>query len=813
MKSATAASFFGFMDLSTWKGLTRRASLVVIGILGVFLEMVVAQGIVWPLGVRGFSLYDDQVIARFEALLPADSLARMLNNPNEDREYRCTVVYTRSGVTDTLRDCGLSIRGNTSRSAAKKQFRISFNTYRNGQNVEGISDLNLYGMHNDPSISRAKFYYELSERVGAHSARAAHVNLYLNGQYRGVYLNVEHLNEDFMQMRFAQDYGNLFKCLWPADLTYRSNNPNDYKFTSGGRRAYDLMTNTSADDYTRFALMVRTLTQTSSSQIYCHLDSVLDVESTLLTLATDLSSGHWDSYYNKNNFYLYEHPIDRRFRFLPYDTDNTFGIQWGGPNYRTLSPYSFTPGESRPLYDKLMANSETRDIYTFYLRRLANRQVQAPYLAFVDSIRDRLAPFALLDSFRTLDYGFTYAEFLQSFSGNLNRAHVTGSITPFLIARSASTLGALTGPSNLAPIVHRPLVLNPYPGRRATIRVRIEDELSSGVTAVALATQDGVTLQIPLWDDGLHGDGASGDGVYGAYWNLNSAVQQCSVQVRALDVAQNQRIRPCNPMRVALRNQGPLVLNEIMALNRTGITDQANQTSDWIELHNTGLQPYSLNGVFLTDNMAEPGRWRLPNLTIPAGGFVLVWASGDTTRGNLHANFTLSGYGECVGLHRLQGSQFVIMDTLCYGTQQDDVAWGRAGDGALDWVPFLVPSPERSNGAPSGTAPIADAPRGGGLCPARPNPFQDELSFDLDNRENGSNTGNSNNSSNGGNTGNGVNPNHAHSWTILGTRGQTMATGNSRTVHAETRSWPPGLYHLLWQDRQGQGRCKLLKLP
>ena len=73
--------------------------------------------------------------------------------------------------------------------------------------------------------------------------------------------------------------------------------------------------------------MVRTLTQTSSSQIYCHLDSVLDIESTLLTLATDLSSGHWDSYYNKNNFYLYEHPVDRRFRFLPYDTDNTFGIQ------------------------------------------------------------------------------------------------------------------------------------------------------------------------------------------------------------------------------------------------------------------------------------------------------------------------------------------------------------------------------------------------------------------------------------------------------------------------------------------------------
>jgi len=764
-----------------------------------------AQATLWPAGTRGYVLYDEQVVARIEALLPPDSLARMLSNPNEDREYRCTVVYTRQGLTDTLWECGLRIRGNTSRSAGKKQFRISFNTYRKGQNLEGISDLNLYGMHNDPSISRAKVYYELSERVGAPAARAAHVNLYFNGQFRGVYLNVEHLNEDFMQVRFAQDYGNLFKCLWPADLTYRSNNPNDYKFTSGGRRAYDLMTNTTADDYTRFALLVRTLTQTSSSQIYCQLDSILDIESALLTLATDLSSGHWDSYYNKNNFYLYDHPVDRRFRFLPYDTDNTFGIQWGGPNYRTLSPYSFTPGESRPLYDKLMANSETRDIYSFYLRKLANRQAQPSFLGFVDSLRDRIAPFAQLDSFRTLDYGFTYAEFLASFSGNLNRNHVSGSITPFLSARSASTLGSVTGPTNLAPVVHRPMVLHPYPGKRATIRVRIEDELNSGVTAVAWATQDGITQTLPLVDDGQHGDGSAGDGVYGAYWLLNPGVQQCSVQVRALDAAQNQRIRPCNPMRVGLRMHGPLVINEIMALNRTGIRDQSNQTSDWVELHNTGSVPFSLNGIYLTDNMAEPGRWRLPNVSVPAGGFVLVWASGDTTRGVWHANFTLSGYGECLGLHRLQGTQFIILDTLCYGPQAADVGWGRAGDGALDWVSFLVPTPERSNGAPSGTAPVANAIGRGGLCPARPNPFRDQLTLDF-----GGDYQALNNS--GDQAGQDLNP--ALAWSIQNSRGQTISLGHGQAGPTDTRSWPSGFYYLLWSEQRGQqGRCKLLKLP
>jgi spore coat protein CotH len=167
---------------------------------------------------RGFSMYQDSILGRIDVFLPADSLAEMLADPFSNREYLSTVVFTKGGVQDSLFECGLRIRGNTSRNAQKKQFRISLNTFRPGQNLEGISDHNLYGMHNDPSICRAKFYYDLTHRVGGGSARAAHVNLYFNGQFRGVYVHVEQLNEDFLQTEFAQDYGNLYKCLWPADF-------------------------------------------------------------------------------------------------------------------------------------------------------------------------------------------------------------------------------------------------------------------------------------------------------------------------------------------------------------------------------------------------------------------------------------------------------------------------------------------------------------------------------------------------------------------------------------------------------------------
>jgi len=762
---------------------------------------------------RGSSLYDDHVLGRIDVFLPPDSLAEMLANPNSNREYRSTVVFTRAGIQDSLFECGLRIRGNTSRNAQKKQFRISFNSFRPGQNLEGISDLNLYGMHNDPSISRAKFYYDLTHRVGGRSARAAHVNLYFNGRFRGVYVNVEQLNEDFLQSEFAQDYGNLYKCLWPADLVYISNNPNDYKLTSGGRRAYELMTNTAADDYSNFAKLIRTLNQTASAQIYCQLDSIFDIESALLTLATDLSTGHWDSYYNKNNFYLYDHPVDGRFRFMPYDPDNTMGIQWGGPNYQTISPFSFTPGESRPLYDKLMANTDTRNIYGFYLRKVANQQVSTGFLAQVDSIRSRIAPFALVDTFRSLDYGYTYSQFLSSFAGAAAGGHVNSSIIPFLGARSNATLNASLGPANLPPVVHRPMVINPYPGRRATIRVRIEDELSNGIQATATVTQDGQSLTIPLWDDGQHGDGMAGDGMYGAYVTLNAQVQQCSVQVQARDSAQNLRTRPCNPMRIKTRPMGPLYLNEIMALNHNGITDQSGRTSDWIELYNGGTQPWVTGtNTYLSDNMANPGLWKLPNISIPAGSYALVWASGDTTRGAMHANFTLSGYGECLGLFRFQNNQFQMLDTLCYSPQIPDVSTGRNGDGNLDWISYLVSTPERSNALLSSLAKDADESLANPPCPAMPNPFGEHLLLQFQAKSG------------------------PITWEIRGANGQKIEEGllNSsmeepaegydgdqgsgqsdplRTLRLSTMAWPAGLYTLHWRQGQRSYRCKLIKGP
>ena len=127
--------------------------------------------------------------------------------------------------------CGFRLRGNTSLNAAKKSFRISFDSYDNNQDWRGLSDINLIALHNDPSIMRAKLCYDLFRSQGIAAPRTSYAALFLNEQYMGLYLMTEPIDEIFSKNHLDQQGdGNLFKCTYPATLEYLGTDPNLYKF-------------------------------------------------------------------------------------------------------------------------------------------------------------------------------------------------------------------------------------------------------------------------------------------------------------------------------------------------------------------------------------------------------------------------------------------------------------------------------------------------------------------------------------------------------------------------------------------------------
>ena len=143
------------------------------------------------------------------------------------------------------------------------------------------------------------------------------------------------------------------------------------------------------------------------------------------------------------------------------------------------------------------------------------------------------------------------------------------------------------------------------------------------------------------------------------------------------------------------RGQSPeILINEFLASNQTVNRDpEFKEFSDWIELYNTTHGAMDLSGYYVTDDLDEPLKWRIPDGTrIPGTGFLLLWADGRNT--GLHTSFKLDKEGEQLGLYTPGG---VPVDTLSFDTQQDDMSYGRLGNDADQWSFFSPPSPGAVN--------------------------------------------------------------------------------------------------------------------
>ncbi|HEX2955954.1 MAG TPA: CotH kinase family protein [Chitinispirillaceae bacterium] len=133
--------------------------------------------------------------------------------------------------------------------------------------------------------------------------------------------------------------------------------------------------------------------------------------------------------------------------------------------------------------------------------------------------------------------------------------------------------------------------------------------------------------------------------------------------------------------------------------------------SDWIELHNEGNSAADIGGYYLTGDLKQTKKWQIPSgTTIPAGGYLLIWADDHNgkpgqqetrewypwtekyTLKGYHAVFCLDKEGEQVGLFKADGS---IADSVTYPKQFPDVSMGRKADGS--WAFFDEPTPGSAN--------------------------------------------------------------------------------------------------------------------
>lgn len=149
-----------------------------------------------------------------------------------------------------------------------------------------------------------------------------------------------------------------------------------------------------------------------------------------------------------------------------------------------------------------------------------------------------------------------------------------------------------------------------------------------------------------------------------------------------------------------------ITINEAQLVNTDTIVDPAGSFSPWIELHNGTGGEFDLGGMFLTDDLADPRKWKVPSIpeaVLPsgAGAFLVVFLNGETANDDdLQSSLTFApgGVGTLYLLDRLEEGHCVLQ-TFDYDFTglDDDATLGLLPDG--EGLPDLLDcaTPGRSN--------------------------------------------------------------------------------------------------------------------
>jgi hypothetical protein len=156
-----------------------------------------------------------------------------------------------------------------------------------------------------------------------------------------------------------------------------------------------------------------------------------------------------------------------------------------------------------------------------------------------------------------------------------------------------------------------------------------------------------------------------------------------------------------------------VVINEWMAANGNFLADPADGTppdyEDWFELYNPEPEAADLSGFYLSDDMTNETKWRIPDgVVIPGGGYLLVWADEEGQQNgfnaDLHANFRLSQGGEALAIFAEDG---MMVDGISFAAQTNNVSQGRFRDGGAAIYFMTNPTPRAANLiARSNTPPV-----------------------------------------------------------------------------------------------------------
>ncbi len=251
------------------------------------------------------------------------------------------VIITYNGTTWT--DVELRIRGDSSREYPKKSLKVRFNS---DPFVTGESVLNFNAEYHDLSYMHSFLSSVLFEKAGLECPHMEHVRLYLNGNFLGLYLLTENLDEDFLSARNFDSSGNLYKATKDgACLSIYDNVFYHWELKSGDDPYRDELVN-----------LISGLNEVTYDNYHQFLQVAFQYEKLISFLAMNMLLSNGSTYYH--NYFLFQDVSGNgQWHFFPWDLDRTFS------NYSVYYPYNRSSGLWTP--DNPVLERSIIDVNTF----------------------------------------------------------------------------------------------------------------------------------------------------------------------------------------------------------------------------------------------------------------------------------------------------------------------------------------------------------------------------------------------------------------------------------------------------------------
>lgn len=159
-------------------------------------------------------LFDTGENIKINLIMDSDKWQDMLDNAISEEYYDCDAEINGSMFSDIA----IRPKGNTSLSSIvsdpdsdRYSFKLEFDHYDNNKSCYGLDKLVLNNNYADATNMKEAVVYDCFEYLSAVSPLTNYAEISVNGEYIGIYLAIEAVEESFLLRNYGTGYGSLYK--------------------------------------------------------------------------------------------------------------------------------------------------------------------------------------------------------------------------------------------------------------------------------------------------------------------------------------------------------------------------------------------------------------------------------------------------------------------------------------------------------------------------------------------------------------------------------------------------------------------------